>query len=85
MAQRDNNTNHSSKNAYYTYNNSPYGSAYGVRKDYSNVLGTILSPKTPIPNLFLTGQSLMLHGLHGVTMTAKFTCDEIVKNDEILK
>lgn len=70
---------------YYTYNNSPYGSAYGVRKDYSNVLGTILSPKTPIPNLFLTGQSLMLHGLHGVTMTAKFTCDEIVKNDEILK
>lgn len=70
---------------YYTYNNSPYGSAYGVRKDYSNVLGTILSPKTPIPNLFLTGQSLMLHGLHGVTMTAKFTCDEIAKNDEILK
>jgi all-trans-retinol 13,14-reductase len=63
---------------YYTYNNSPYGSAYGVRKDYSNVLGTILSPKTPIPNLFLTGQSLMLHGLHGVTMTAKFTCEEVM-------
>lgn len=64
---------------YYTYNNSPGGSAYGIRKDYSNPLGTILSPKTPIPNLFLTGQSLMLHGLHGVTMTAKLTCDEIDK------
>ena len=64
---------------YYTYNNSPCGSAYGLRKDYSNVLGTILSPKTPIPNLFLTGQSLMLHGLHGVVMTAKFTVEEILK------
>ena len=64
---------------YYTYNNSPQGSAYGVRKDYSNPLGTILSPRTPVPNLFLTGQSLMLHGLHGVTMTAKYTCDEVLK------
>ena len=67
---------------YYTYNNSPQGSAYGVRKDYSNVLGTILSPKTPIPNLFLTGQSLMLHGLHGVTMTAKFTCEEVMRSSQ---
>ena len=67
---------------YYTYNNSPRGSAYGVRKDYSNPLGTILSPRTPLPNLFLTGQSLMLHGLHGVTMTAQYTCDEILKIKE---
>ena len=64
---------------YYTYNNSPCGSAYGLRKDYSNVLGTILSPRTPLPNLFLTGQSLMLHGLHGVVMTAKYTCEEVLK------
>ena len=66
---------------YYTYNNSPYGSAYGLRKDYSNVLGTILSPRTPLPNLFLTGQSLMLHGLHGVVMTAKYTCNEILNTE----
>lgn len=59
---------------YYTYNASPKGSAYGISKDYSNPLGTILSPRTPIPNLFLTGQSLMLHGIHGVLMTAKHTC-----------
>ena len=31
---------------------------------------TMLSPKTPIPNLLLTGQSLVLHGLEGVTRTA---------------
>jgi all-trans-retinol 13,14-reductase len=38
---------------------------------------TMLSPKTPIPNLFLTGQSLVLHGLEGVTMTAMNTIKEI--------
>ena len=65
---------------YYTYNNSPQGSAYGLRKDYSNPLGTILSPKTPIPNLFLTGQSLMLHGLHGVVMTTRYTCEAVLGN-----
>ena len=30
--------------------------------------------RTPIPNLLLTGQNLMLHGLEGVTMTALQVC-----------
>jgi all-trans-retinol 13,14-reductase len=37
----------------------------------------ILSPRTPIANLLLTGQNLMLHGVHGVTMAAAYTCQEI--------
>ena len=64
---------------YYNYNHSPDGSAFGYRKDYANPMMTILSPKTPIPNLFLTGQNLMLHGVHGVTMTAAHTTIEINK------
>ena len=52
------------------YTLSPCGSAFGVRKDCRQPLITMLSPKTPVPNLFLTGQSLVLHGLEGVTMTA---------------
>lgn len=56
---------------------SPNGSAFGVRKDCRNPLMTILSPKTPVPNLFLTGQSLVLHGLEGVTRTAFNTLDII--------
>ena len=52
------------------YTLSPCGSAFGVRKDCRQPLTTMLSPKTPVPNLFLTGQSLVLHGLEGVTMTA---------------
>jgi len=64
------------------YTLSPCGSAFGVRKDCRQPLLTILSPKTPVPNLFLTGQSLVLHGLEGVTMTA-FKTLETIKNEKI--
>ncbi len=60
------------------YTLTPEGCAYGIRKDYRNPMLTMLSPKTPIPNLLLTGQSLALHGLQGVTMTALRTCGEIM-------
>lgn len=63
---------------YRDYTLTPEGSAYGVRKDFREPLITMLSPRTPIPNLYLTGQGLMLHGLHGVTMTAFFTCAEVI-------
>ncbi|MBQ8051412.1 MAG: NAD(P)/FAD-dependent oxidoreductase [Bacteroidaceae bacterium] len=52
------------------YTLSPCGSAFGVRKDCRTPLLTMLSPKTPVPNLFLTGQSLAMHGVEGVTMAA---------------
>ena len=59
------------------YNLTPEGSAYGMRKDYRNML-TILSSRTPIRNLLLTGQNLTLHGIEGVMMTAVLTCAEIL-------
>lgn len=61
------------------YTLSPCGSAFGVRKDCRNPLMTMLSPKTPVPNLFLTGQSLALHGMEGVIRTA-FNTLEIIQN-----
>lgn len=66
---------------YRDYTLTPFGSCYGVRKDYHNPMMTLLSAKTPIPNLFLTGQSLTLHGLLGVTMTSLFTVAEIIGKD----
>lgn len=63
---------------YRDYTLTPNGSCYGVRKDYQNPMMTLLSAKTPIPNLLLTGQSLTLHGLLGVTMTSLFTVAEIL-------
>ena len=56
----------------------PQGSAYGIAKDYAHPLSTVLSPRTPLENLFLTGQNLNLHGVLGVSMTALYTCKEIV-------
>lgn len=70
---------------YRDYTLSPCGSAYGVRKDCRNILMTTLSPRTPVPNLLLTGQSLMLHGVEGVTMTALQTCGELLGKDYIQK
>ena len=59
------------------YTGTPEGSAYGLRKDCREPLTVLLSPRTPLPNLLLTGQNLMLHGVHGVTMTAMRTCAEV--------
>lgn len=64
------------------YTLTPCGSAFGIRKDNRNPLLTMLSPKTPIPNLFLTGQSLVLHGVEGVTRTA-FNTLETIKQAKI--
>lgn len=68
---------------YRDYTHTPEGSAYGLRKDFRDPIMTMLSPRTPIPNLLLTGQNLMLHGVHGVTMTALFTCAEIIGKAQI--
>lgn len=56
------------------YTGTPFGSAYGVRKDWENPMGTVISPRTPLRNLLLTGQSLNLHGILGTSMTAILTC-----------
>ena len=61
------------------------GSAYGIRKDYNQPMFTILTPRTPIPNLYLTGQSLNLHGILGTSMTSIFTCAEILGLETIVK
>jgi all-trans-retinol 13,14-reductase len=64
------------------YTLSPHGSAFGVRKDSRQPLMTMLSPRTPVPNLLLTGQSLALHGLEGVTKTA-FNTLNIIKQQTV--
>ncbi len=63
---------------YKDYTGTFCGSAYGIRKDCTNLMQTLLTPKTPLENLFLTGQSLNLHGVLGVSMTSFFTCAQII-------
>ncbi len=62
------------------FTHTPNGSAYGIRKDCRQPLLTMLSPRTPISNLLLTGQNVMLHGLEGVAMTAQQTTNIILNS-----
>ena len=71
--------------SYNSYTNTVEGSAYGIQKDYNQPMYTILTPRTPIPNLLLTGQNLNLHGILGVSITSFFTCAEILGVDTVVK
>ena len=67
---------------YRRYTLTPSGSAFGNSKDCFNTAATVISPRTPVRNLYLTGQSLNLHGLLGVSMTSILTCKEILGPDK---
>ena len=64
--------------SYQHYTLGYHGSAFGVKKDYRSPLTTVLSPRTPLQNLYLTGQNLNLHGVLGVSMTSVLTCAELL-------
>lgn len=55
------------------------GTAYGVMKDYHSPETTLLLPKTPLKGLYLTGQSVILHGIMGTTISG-FISAEFLKH-----
>ena len=61
------------------------GSMYGIAKDYRNPLKTFISPRTKIPNLFLTGQNLNLHGVLGAAMSGLVTCTAFMGNESVIE
>ena len=63
---------------YRDYLRSPEGGAFGMRKDCRAPMLSFHSVSTPLPNLLLTGQSIILPGIEGVTMTAFETCSRII-------
>ena len=60
------------------------GNLYGYVKDSNNPMLTFISPKTKIDNLYLTGQSINMHGVLGVTIGAVATCAEIVGGEYLV-
>lgn len=71
--------------SYRDYLNSVDGSAYGIIKDYKCPELSFVLPRTKISNLFLTGQNLNIHGALGVTLTAMFTCAELLGHEYLAK
>ena len=64
---------------YRDYTGTINGSAYGIRKDFARAMLTVLSPATPLQNLFFSGQNLNLHGILGVSMTAIMTSEMVIR------
>lgn len=71
--------------SYRDYIGGTHGSMYGYEKDSAHPMKTMISPKTKVGNLFLTGQSINMHGILGVTIGAFSTCSEILGRDYIAK
>lgn len=60
------------------------GNMYGYVKDSNNPMKTFIAPKTKLNNLYLTGQSINMHGVLGVTISAVVTCSEIVGKEYLV-
>ena len=71
--------------SYRDYQWSADGSMYGILKDHQNSFNTFIAPRTRVPNLFLTGQNLNLHGILGVTISALITCGELINIGALLE
>lgn len=60
------------------------GNMYGYVKDSNNPMKTFIASKTKLNNLYLTGQSINMHGVLGVTIGAVVTCSEIVGKEYLV-
>ncbi len=71
--------------SYRDYIGNDDGSLYGIVKDYKDPLKTFISPRTKLPNLYLTGQNLNLHGILGSAMSGVVTSSAVMGNDSIIE
>jgi len=61
------------------------GSLYGIVKNYKDPYRTFIDPRTKLPNLYLTGQNLNMHGILGTALSGLATCTAIMGNDTIIE
>jgi len=61
------------------------GNLYGYRKDYRQPVSSMISPKTRISNLFLTGQYLNIHGILGTAISGLQTVMALTGQEEFIE
>ena len=71
--------------SYRDYIGGSNGNMYGYVKDCNDPMKTFIAPKTKLDNLYLTGQSINMHGVLGVTIGAVVTCSEIVGKEYLVQ
>lgn len=70
---------------YRDYTATKEGSMYGIIRDKNFPTQTLISQRTKLPNLLMTGQNINSHGILGVTIGAMITCAELLGLNEIIK
>jgi len=60
------------------YTGSKEGSMFGILRNCNDPFRNMIFAKTKVPNLYFTGQNIVLHGILGVTIGAVATCGEMV-------
>lgn len=70
--------------SYRDYIGGSNGNMYGYVKDSNDPMKSFIAPKTKLDNLYLTGQSINMHGVLGVTIGAVVTCSEIVGKEYLV-
>ncbi|MDO5608179.1 MAG: NAD(P)/FAD-dependent oxidoreductase, partial [Capnocytophaga sp.] len=70
---------------YRDYIGGQQGNLYGYVHDSNSPMRSFIPPRTNIKNLFLTGQSVNMHGILGVTIGAFATCSEILGREYLLE
>lgn len=78
------NTYSSSPLTYKDYLGTPEGSLYGIMKNFKNPTATSINSKTKIPNLYLTGQNIIFHGILGAAIGAFVTCFNFLEPKDII-
>ncbi|PSL47616.1 all-trans-retinol 13,14-reductase [Chitinophaga niastensis] len=71
--------------SYRDYMGTGDGSMYGIQKDSADPLRTMISARTKLSNLYLTGQNLNLHGILGVTISSVITSAELLGMDFLVE
>ena len=66
------------------YLGAPEGTLYGISKDYRDPVRTIIPARTKVEGLFLTGQSLNLHGILGAAISSLATCADLLGRDDFV-
>jgi all-trans-retinol 13,14-reductase len=70
---------------YKDYTATENGSIYGITRDYTEHARNMIMTNTKIPNLYLTGQNVNMHGVMGVTIGAVQTASKFLGMDYLMK
>lgn len=71
--------------SYRDYIGTDDGAMYGIVKNYKDPYRTFIDPRTKLPNLYLTGQNLNMHGILGTAISGLATCIAILGNENIIE